>query len=413
NATAAPSSGLFNSGAGGGSGIFNSGAGVSGLWNLALQQLAGSAAPALSGWFNEGTGSGLANLGGLTSGRLNTSTAEPSAPGLNSGLANTGTGLSGLLQGALGFGDYIDRIRGRLATPIPLNLSDLDVSEIPITIGADIGLDIPFNADLGTLTLQGFSIPGFPITTSDWTTYVDTAFPADLPYPKSITDLFGGCRDSQGAAICTLLIDFGVPNGTLPVTALTVPTVSVNLPDLAGSLGGPGTSIPIDLAALISPFRVGLPTAQRPQTVTVSEVSVDLGLDIPIDIPIEATLTSTEIPQITIPAINIGPGPLLQAAIVTPFGTILNPATGRAFITRGGDGKVTTIEISSTQTENTTVGTTPSGVAVSPDGTRAYVTNNGANTVSVLETGVIVGADFAYVDPPVVIATVAVGSKPL
>ncbi|HPZ94064.1 MAG TPA: beta-propeller fold lactonase family protein, partial [Mycobacterium sp.] len=413
NATDTPSSGLFNSGAGGGSGIFNTGAGVSGFWNVAVQQLLGAAAPFLSGWFNEGTGSGLANLGGLVSGRLNTSTQPHGQPGVISGMANTGADISGRFQNPLSLGDYIDRIRERLDTPIPLSLSEVAVSEIPITVGAEIGVDIPFNADLGTLSLQGFSIPGFPISTSDWTTEVNLGFPADLPYPSGLS--LNGCRDGSGNALCTLLIDFGVFDSAIPVGAITVPTVSVDLPDLAGLIGGPGTSIPIDFAAGVGPFRVNLPTAQQHGVITVSEIPIEYGLDIPVDIPIEATLSSAEIPQITIPAVNIGPGPLLQAGIVTPFGTVLNPATGRVYVANNGNGRLITIETTSKQTETTTVGGAPSGVAVSPDGTRTYVTNNSANTVSVIESGVIVGADFVFVDPPAVVATIALGggTRPL
>jgi YVTN family beta-propeller protein len=414
NATTAPSSGLFNSGAGGGSGIFNSGAGVSGLWNLAVQQLLGAVVPGLSGWFNEGSGSGLANLGGLVSGRLNTSTQPPAQPGVISGLANTGTGTSGRWHDPLGLGDYVDRIRGRLDTPIPLMPSDIDVPTIPITVGADIGVNIPFNADLGTLSLQGFTIPGFPITTSDWTTDVNLGFPADLPYPGGGLSL-DGCRDGSGNAQCTLLIDFAVIDGIIPVGALTVPTVSLDLPDFAGGIGGAGTSIPINFAAGIGPFRVTLPTAQQPDVITVSEIGIDFDLDIPVDVPIDVTMTSAEISQITINAVNIGPGPFMQAAIVTPFGTVLNPAIGRAYVANNGNGRLITIETTSKQTETTTVGSGPSGVAVSPDGTRTYVTNNGANTVSVIETGIIVAGEFEYVDPPAVVATIALGSgtKPL
>nr|WP_244307474.1 hypothetical protein [Mycobacterium ostraviense] len=89
NSTGVPSSGFFNSGAGGGSGFGNAGGGVSGWWNVASQA---------SGYQNLGSlVSGFINKGDLLSGINNTNMLGLST----SGVGNVGDHLSGLFfQGA-------------------------------------------------------------------------------------------------------------------------------------------------------------------------------------------------------------------------------------------------------------------------------------------------------------------------
>jgi PPE-repeat protein len=97
NSTQQESSGLLNSGAGGGSGFFNAGTGFSGLWNVALQALAGSG---VSGMSNYGSrASGLSNLGSALSGWFNTSTLPVAEPAWVSGLANVGSSVAGIFHG--------------------------------------------------------------------------------------------------------------------------------------------------------------------------------------------------------------------------------------------------------------------------------------------------------------------------
>ncbi|WP_265349288.1 pentapeptide repeat-containing protein, partial [Mycobacterium tuberculosis] len=99
NTTTVPSSGFFNTGAGGGSGFGNFGANMSGWWNQAHTALAGAG----SGIANVGTlHSGVLNLGSGLSGIYNTSTLPLGTPALVSGLGNVGDHLSGLLASNVG-----------------------------------------------------------------------------------------------------------------------------------------------------------------------------------------------------------------------------------------------------------------------------------------------------------------------
>ncbi|REX60755.1 pentapeptide repeat-containing protein, partial [Mycobacterium tuberculosis] len=94
NSTQMPSSGFFNTGAGGGSGIGNLGAGVSGLLN---QAGAGSLVGTLSGLGNAGTlASGVLNSGTAISGLFNVSTLDATTPAVISGFSNLGDHMSGV-----------------------------------------------------------------------------------------------------------------------------------------------------------------------------------------------------------------------------------------------------------------------------------------------------------------------------
>ncbi|WP_460688114.1 pentapeptide repeat-containing protein, partial [Mycobacterium bourgelatii] len=94
NTSTTPSSGFFNSGAGGGSGWGNVGTGMSGWWNQASSALLGTS----SGYFNVGAlGSGVLNWGSGLSGFYNTSALGVETPALVSGLGNFGHQVSGLL----------------------------------------------------------------------------------------------------------------------------------------------------------------------------------------------------------------------------------------------------------------------------------------------------------------------------
>ncbi|MBC9077819.1 pentapeptide repeat-containing protein, partial [Mycobacterium canettii] len=96
NTTSTPSSGFFNSGAGGGSGFGNFGANMSGWWNQAHTALVGAG----SGVANVGAlSSGVLNLGSGMSGIYNTSVLGVGAPAFVSGIGNLGQQLSGLLAG--------------------------------------------------------------------------------------------------------------------------------------------------------------------------------------------------------------------------------------------------------------------------------------------------------------------------
>ena len=55
-----------------------------------------------------------------------------------------------------------------------------------------------------------------------------------------------------------LLADFTVLNGIIPVSAITIPTVTVDLPTVVGAIGTANTSIPATFTAAVNPFQITL-----------------------------------------------------------------------------------------------------------------------------------------------------------
>jgi hypothetical protein len=106
NTSTTPSSGFFNSGAGGASGFLNdAGGAVSGLEDKFADSsgLFNSGGPGISGLQNVGTlQSGWANLGNFMSGVYNTSILNLATQAFVSGFANFGTRLSGVLNSGTG-----------------------------------------------------------------------------------------------------------------------------------------------------------------------------------------------------------------------------------------------------------------------------------------------------------------------
>ena len=99
------------------------------------------------------------------------------------------------------------------------------------------------------------------------------------------------------------------------------------------------------------------------------------------------------------------PAPARTAVIAVgsnPIAIAVDSTTGTAYVTNGGDGSVSVIDVASATVRSTvTVGKSPAGVAVDPQRRVAYVVNNGDNSVSVIDT-----ASATVVD------TIGVGGNP-
>ncbi|MGE3655754.1 MAG: pentapeptide repeat-containing protein, partial [Mycolicibacterium sp.] len=187
-----------------------------------------------SGDANTGdTNSGKANVGDRNTGVFNLGDA-------NTGWANTGD----LNTGGFNTGDGNNGMFWRRDNGGQLNLAlNIDVSQIPITLDGDIPVNIPITAGLGDLTLQSFTIPGFDITTTDW----------EPVHNEPVSTPLG-----------TFYLDFEVPSGTLPISDITLDSVTVQLPQLSGVLGGSDTSIPLSLDAGIGPITITVPITGGP-----------------------------------------------------------------------------------------------------------------------------------------------------
>jgi PPE-repeat protein len=292
NSSDLPSSGLFNYGGGAQSGFFNSGFGATSGWmNEALQA-------GLSGANNTGSGSGFDNLGGDISGYGNTSTLDPALSAFVSGLLNLGTNLSGLFvnfgSGSARSGSGSPKAQGGWSLGIDTNV---DISEIPINLTGDIGLNVPLSASLtGPITIDGFSIP---------------TIPGQLVSPSSLSltvpNLFG-------PANIPLTSDIGIG-------PITVPDINITSADplLSGLIGGPGVSIPINISGAIGPnygpggggnakfslTRTDTPGLGADIHANVAQTPIKLNADIPVDIPFVADFADLTLQGFKIPGFNV------------------------------------------------------------------------------------------------------------
>jgi hypothetical protein len=212
--------GLFNSGSGnwgvGNSGSTNTGAFNSGDVNSGL----GNAGSVNTGWHNVGSyNSGNANIGDTNTGAANT--GDINTGWLNSGGANTGLANRGDLNtGAFNTGTANNGFgwRGVGGGQLDIDIG-ATVSPIPIRLTADIPVNIPVAADLGALGVDAFTIGGFPITTTNWTTIYNQVFNAQV-------------NTGKGLVAIKELWDFTVLNGVIPVSAISIPVVTVDLPTI-------------------------------------------------------------------------------------------------------------------------------------------------------------------------------------
>ena len=162
----------------------------------------------------------------------------------------------------------------------------------PITLNADVPVDVPFVADFGDLTLQGFTIPGFNVTTTNWTTLRNQATSAPLG---------------------NVYLDFNVPGTVLPVGDITLDPITVGLPTLSGTIGGPGFGFGLNLDGGFGPFTIDVPIGVSTDPlginvdqVLVSQIPIFANVAVPVDVPVSLSATPITISPITVPQITIG-----------------------------------------------------------------------------------------------------------
>jgi len=174
------------------------------------------------------------------------------------------------------------------------------VAQTPITLNADVPVDVPFVADFADLTLQGFTIPGFNVATSNWQTVRNQATPAPLG---------------------NVFLDFNVPSTTLPVDDITLDPVTIGLPTLSGNIGGPGAGLGLNFDGGVGPFAIDapigvtlLPTPSISlDQVLISQIPFFANLGATADVPVSLSATPLTISQITVPQITIGTDPVGNA----------------------------------------------------------------------------------------------------
>jgi PPE-repeat protein len=193
---------------------------------------------------------------------------------------------------------------------------NITVPHTPITLNADVPVDVPFNADFGAVTLQGFTIPGFNIATSNWTNLRNE--PVNVP-------------------VGSAYLDFNVPSTDLPVSDISLDSVTVQLPSLSGRIGGPGAGIGLNLDAGVGPFTVGVPIGVSMDSgtpsisvdqVLVSQIPFTADVAVPVDLPVSLSATPLTISQIVLPQITLGTlpsGGLLQGLVFQ--GAVKNQVT--------------------------------------------------------------------------------------
>jgi PPE-repeat protein len=206
-----------------------------------------------------------------------------------------------------------------------------NVAQTPITLNGDIPVDVPFAANFGDLTLQGFTVPGFNVNTSNWQTVRNQATSAPLG---------------------NVYLDFNVPSTTLPVGAITLDPVTIGLPSLSGNIGGPGAGIGLNLDAGLGPFTIDAPigvTLLPTPSISVdqvlfSQIPLFANLDVPVGLPVSLSATPLTISPITVPQITIGTVPagsalqglVFQGAIkgntTPPAASFLRPMCAQACV---------------------------------------------------------------------------------
>ncbi|GJF14958.1 hypothetical protein NGTWS1702_17610 [Mycolicibacterium cyprinidarum] len=284
NSTTNPSSGVFNTGAGGGSGLLNSGTGVSGLWNQAEQQLPGWSQ--LSGLFNQGSQtSGLANLGSATSGLFGTSTLEPAVPADLSGIANTGTDLSGVFQDPLSISDYLDRIESRLDTPIPFGIDKILVSSIPFYANVDLPVDIPVSLSATPIQISQIVIPQIGIGPG---LVFEMAIKGNQtpPAASSVNPLRNPCVLACAAVQLAPVINVG------PITISPIEIGFLDDELLSLNIGGPGKGIAVDAAGALGPIVISLAND------TIEEFPYNYLVNAGIDLPINGSTGQLDLQQV-------------------------------------------------------------------------------------------------------------------
>jgi hypothetical protein len=172
-----------------------------------------------------------------------------------------------------------------------------NVANTPIKLNGDIPVDIPVNADFGDLTIGGLTIPGFNIATSNWQTL------RNAKVPSTVGDYN---------------LDFNVPstNTTLPVSDITIDPITVDLPTLSGTIGGPGSGIGLNLDAGLGNFTIDVPVGLNTDPlginldkVQVSQIPLFANLGVGVNIPVSFDATPIRTSPITINQFVVGTRP--------------------------------------------------------------------------------------------------------
>ncbi len=244
--------GGFNSGTGN-KGLFNSGNGNTGIFNSGTGNWGfGNSGKTNTGVFNSGdVNTGLGNAGNLNTGSHNAgssnsgnanvgdnNTGVANIGNTNSGWSNTGNANTGwvntgdLNTGAYNTGNGSNGLFWRRDAGGQLNIDlGADISQVPITLNADIPVNIPITAQLtNPISIPAIDLPVVPINTS-LTTQVELA-------PGINADVIVNA------------------NGT--VGPITFPGTGITVPKIEGTLGGPGVSIPVTLNGTLGPGRISL-----------------------------------------------------------------------------------------------------------------------------------------------------------
>ncbi|MCW1957233.1 MAG: pentapeptide repeat-containing protein [Mycobacterium sp.] len=199
-----------------------------------------------------------------------------------------------LLKGVIGGQDKTIRVDAEGSVgPIQVTPAGLTVytasgpggGPIPFAVNGDIPVDIPITAEFGDVILDGFTLP----SGSSWT-------PNDAPSAFAIWMSDGGPLQAWSDDVGTNLI--------IPVSAVRIPTILLELPAVGALIGGPDTTIPITLSGGIGPIQATLGFSgwwsPVPNQVTLAsldggEIPVTATLDVGVDVPLKVTATPVQI----------------------------------------------------------------------------------------------------------------------
>jgi len=236
-------------------------------------------------------------IGPITVPDINITAADPLLSGL---IGGSGTTIPIHIGGAIGPNSTSHPTQLTLTRTASPGLSvnvHANVAQTPITLNGDIPVDVPFAANFGDLTLQGVTIPGFNVNTSNWQIVRNQATSAPLG---------------------NVYLDFNVPSTTLPIGDITLDPITVKLPSLSGSIGGPTAGFGLNLDAGIGAFTIdapiGVTVLPSPSInldqVLISQIPLGANLGFTADVPVSLDATPLTISPISLSQVTIGTAPI-------------------------------------------------------------------------------------------------------
>lgn len=249
-------------------------------------------------------------------------------PLLKGAIGGPGTSIPLSATGSLG---PVQVTVGDLLNP-SITVAGAGGGAIPFSIDGAVGVDIPVTAFVGDVTFDGLALP-----TGSWT-------------PDSIASSFALWQTDWGWPGWAPWSGGVGSNVIIPVNAVTIPSVTVAMPTVTASIGGPTTVLPLSLDGTIGPITgsYGFFTGFTVGGAGGGEIPITATAGLPVDIPIRVAATPVVIGAGTngaasevaavVPAVAVAPAAPVGAVAAPAALAAPAPADGVASLARAVDG---------------------------------------------------------------------------